>query len=76
MDSIRFWYDASEQKLIVLHNRSGERREIRQLEKIVRFLKEYDLTPDNCKGVQSADDRTHLFAKMRIRSGCCKKDHL
>lgn len=76
MDSIRFWYDASEQKLIVLHNRSGERREIRQPENIVRFLKVYGLTPDNCKGVQNADDRTHLFAKMRIRSGCCKKDNL
>jgi hypothetical protein len=64
---IKFWYDASCAKLIVVHIPSQERREIVQIRKVQQFLEAYRTTLEELKRVQTGDDRLSLFKRMRVR---------
>lgn len=63
---VRFWYDSSVNKLMVIHIPSQERKEIADPKKIRQFLASYQLTRDDCKRVREDKDRLGLFAKMSI----------
>ncbi|SEN26479.1 hypothetical protein [Lihuaxuella thermophila] len=63
---IKFWYNASERKLIVIHIPSQERKEITYPKKIIKFLQAYQLSLQDCESVREDEDRLGLFKKMRI----------
>lgn len=63
---IKFWFDSSINKLIIIHIPSQERKEISDPKKINKFLDAYQFTLEDCKGVCEDEDRLGLFAKMRI----------
>ncbi|SEN74661.1 hypothetical protein SAMN05444955_1212 [Lihuaxuella thermophila] len=66
LEPIKYWYDWSEQKLVVLHCPSGKTKKIKNPKRIERFLQAYEATLVECKGVTEDIDRLHLFKKVRV----------
>ncbi|MGA8942567.1 MAG: hypothetical protein WB502_07585 [Thermoactinomyces sp.] len=64
--SIRYWYDQTDHKLIVVHCTSGRRKEIKKLSRIKRFCEVQATTLEECKQVQTGEDRLGLFKRWRV----------
>lgn len=64
---VKFWFDQTEQAIVVIHCPSGERREIKKTKKIDKFLQVYGVGLEECKGVKEDLDRMHLFKMIRIQ---------
>lgn len=61
-----FWYDFDNQKMIVEHIPSRERRVIDDPKMINRFLKSYQLTLEDLRTVRFGDDHLSLFRRMQV----------
>lgn len=64
--SIRYWYDHTDHKLIVVHCASGRTKEIKNLGKIKRFCEVQATTLEECKQVQIGEDRLGLFNRWKL----------
>lgn len=64
---VKYWFDQTEQVIVVIHCPSGERREIKKPKKIDKFLQVYGVRLEECKGVTEDLDRMHLFKMIRIQ---------
>ncbi|MGA8942571.1 MAG: hypothetical protein WB502_07605 [Thermoactinomyces sp.] len=61
--SIRYWYDQTNQKLIVQHCASRKTKVIKRPAKIDRFCKAQGTTLEECKQVQTGEDHLGMFNK-------------
>lgn len=63
MAIIKYWYDQSVRKLMVLNVRSQQRLEIDNAKQVDRFLREYNVCLADLKEVHEDIDRLGLFRK-------------
>ncbi|WP_143123794.1 hypothetical protein [Thermoactinomyces sp. DSM 45892] len=61
MSEIKFWYDESIERLIILNLDNQKRVVYRSKKRIEKFLSTYDLALSNCKGVFLDVDRVGVF---------------
>ncbi|TCP69296.1 hypothetical protein [Baia soyae] len=61
MSEIKFWYDESIERLIVLNLDNQKRVVYRSKKRIEKFLSTYDLALSSCKGVFLDVDRAGVF---------------
>lgn len=61
MTEIKFWYDESINRFIILNLDNQKRIVYRRKKKIEKFLSSYDLLLSNCKGVYHNVDRVGVF---------------
>ncbi|MDQ0416214.1 hypothetical protein J2Z48_000378 [Croceifilum oryzae] len=66
MSEIKFWYDESIERLIILNLDNQKRVVYRSKKRIETFLSTYDLALSSCKGVFLDVDRVGVF-KARER---------
>ncbi|MBA4601953.1 hypothetical protein [Thermoactinomyces mirandus] len=64
--SIRYWYDQTDHKIIVIHCASGKTKEITNLSRIKRFCEAQATTLEECKQVQFGEDRLGLFKRWKL----------